>query len=99
MLHRTAVEVEVEFGAGTVSSGLENTAVLNTANVQTAGLNRVVVVAGNEYVVGVVVAAAAVAASPDVFWAPTDAHIATVICVFRSKNLKEVNRARVVSCW
>ncbi len=46
-----------------------------------------------------VVAAAADATSPEVLWTLTDAHIATVICVFRPKNLQEVNHAREVSCW
>ncbi len=49
-------------------------------------------VAVNEYVAGVVAAASA-AASPEVLWTPTDAHIATVICAFRPKNLQEVNCA------
>ncbi len=57
-------------------------------------------VAGNEYVAGVVVAAdAAAAASPEVLWTPTDAHITRAICAFLPKNLQEVNHARVVSCW
>ncbi len=41
LLGRTAVELEI--GDGTGTSGLEDTGVLNTANGQTAGLDRVVV--------------------------------------------------------
>ncbi len=74
--------VELEIGVGTGISGLEDTSVLNTANGQTAGLDRVVVGAENGYVAGVVAAAAAAAAPPEVVWTPIDAHIATVICVF-----------------
>ncbi len=67
VLERTAVELEI--GAETGTSDLEDTAVLNTANGQTAGLDRVVVDAENGYVAGVVVAAAAAAAaSPEVKW-------------------------------
>ncbi len=69
---------------------------LNTANGQTAGLDRVVVDAGNEYVAEVVAAAVT---SPEILWTLTDSHIATLICAFPPKNLQEVNRAQVVSCW
>ncbi len=82
LLGWTAVELEI--GAGTGTSGLEDTAVLNIANGQAAGLDRVVVGAENGYVAGVVVAAAA--APPEVEWPPTDTHIAIVICAFHPKN-------------
>ncbi len=88
LLGWTAVELEI--GAGPCTSGLEDTDVLNTANGQTAGLDRVVVVAENRKVAGV---AAATAVSPEVVGTLTDAHIATVICVSSKKNLREVNRA------
>ncbi len=83
MLHSTALELEI--GAGTGTSDLEDSAVLNTANGQTVGLDRVVVGAGNGYVAGVVTSALATATSPEVLWTPTDAHIATVICAFHPK--------------
>ncbi len=60
ILGRTAVELEI--GAGTSTSGLEYTAVLNTVNGQTADLDRIVVDAENEYVDGV----AAAGSSPEV---------------------------------
>ncbi len=81
LLERTAVELEI--GAGPGTSGLEDTAVLNTANGQTMGLYRGVVGAGNGKVTGVVAATAAAAAFPEVAGTLTDAHIATVICEFR----------------
>ncbi len=83
LLRRTAVELKIEAGTGT--SGLEDTGVLNTANGQTVGLDRVVVGAENGYVAGVV--AAATVASSEVVWTPTDAHIATAICAFHPKNV------------
>ncbi len=58
LLGKTAVELEI--GAGTGSSGSEDTAVLNTANSQTVCLDRVVVGAENGNV------AAAAAASHEV---------------------------------
>ncbi len=51
---------------------------LNTANGQTTGLDRVLV---GGYV------AAAAAAPPEVVWTVANAHIATVICTFHAKNL------------
>ncbi len=42
---------------------------------------------------------AAAAASSEAVGTPTDAHIATVICAFCRKNLREINHLWVVSCW
>ncbi len=81
ILGRTAVELEI--GAGTSTSGLEYTAVLNIANGQIVGQDRVVVDVENGYVDDV---AAAAAASAEVVWTQTYAHIVTVICVIRQKK-------------
>ncbi len=75
--------------AGNGTSGLEYTAVLNTANGQTVGLD-----VEHGYVDGVAAAAAA-ATSSEVVWTQTDAHIASVICT----TLSEVNHICVISCW
>ncbi len=56
LLGRTAVKFEIAARTGT--SDLEDTGVLNTANGQTAGLDRVVVGGENGYVAGVVAIAA-----------------------------------------